>query len=127
MSFRIWRQLLSSDPLRFHRRRYDVDVYRYGHFVALKAFKASSLRHLCVVLCDCGNFEHQTNNFVFCLCRPNPSLSLRVLVLQCSGVLKEKRSKVGQIVIVDVDSSDRGWPQPHSALLLLDTLNRFSS
>ena len=74
------------------------------------------------MLCDCGNFEHQTNNFV--LCRPNPSLSLSPPMQWC---LKGERSKVGQIVIVDVDSSDRGWPQPHSALLLLDTLNRFSS
>ena len=41
--------------------------------------------------------------------------------------IKGESSKVGQIVIVDVDSSDRGWPEPHSALLLLDALNHFNT
>ena len=56
-----------------------------------------------------------------------PSLRSLSLSPPMQWCLKGERSKVGQIVIVDVDSSDRGWPQPHSALLLLDTLNRFSS
>lgn len=93
MSFRIWRQLLSSDPFRFHRRRYDVDVYRYGHLPHWRPSKPVAVWDICVSCCvTVGTLSIKQTILCFV-----GQIHLLVLVLQCSGVLKENALRSGKL------------------------------